>query len=192
MNAKIVPNIFKYGVLLQGASEENKRKFTENLYSAVFFTKDEVRANHQTAFKTAQEIHVMAIGHGYTNTQSINDSIDTVAAIKSVMDELGIDNASKVTKFRLQVCHREKAVTCEDDGREKLRVSIIKSLEEFKSTRGIKFSCPQRFSYIKNGSYADTNAYSLDEYYEKKTAKSLQENFSIKSEILPLTAQRAR
>jgi hypothetical protein len=173
-NKKII-----YGFLISGANKEDEERFKKFLLDAKAINFKEVDGSVEitTVDKIknqlkASSIKVIAIGHGYDDGK-INGKHKIVDIIKAVGEEIG-ESSSRISEFRLQVCSQAKyALEKSDEEKEKLRSDISEALKSYKSER-ILFCCPREFSYIKGGTYQDTNAISLEDYDEKSKSKTLE------------------
>lgn len=160
---KAKPEQIIYGFLIDGAKEEEIEDFKKQLCEAkaINFRADgkSIEAVSFSEIKhrlKASSIKVIAIGHGYDNG-TINGKYRVIDVIKDVGKELG-DCSSRVSEFRLQVCNQAKFATKTDkDEKEVLDTALLEALKSYKSEHVI-FCCPRNFSYIKGGSYQDTNA----------------------------------
>lgn len=110
--------------------------------------------------KKTKRVKIIVIGDGSSKEiLPIADVIDRVGKV------LGDEIKSKVSEFRLQVCHQgEQAKKTEEE--------IKKTLRQFNSRYEINFSCPKHFSDISRNPPRDTSAETLDEFsYQDKIGK---------------------
>jgi hypothetical protein len=183
---------FRYGVIAPGADKEDIKFFKPFLTSSGYTTRDEI-TERSNEFRTADEIHVTAIGHGEMDSRLINNSLTAAELITLTAVELGVDQAKKVTKFRLQACYQGPLVTeaNAESGKTKLIPEVVASLQQFGSP-SLTFSCPQQFSYIAANGYFDTNATSLEDCKVKQEDGSLERGgvWSVKKEVRCVTAKK--
>ncbi|MBM5783199.1 MAG: hypothetical protein FJ368_07270 [Pelagibacterales bacterium] len=180
-----------YGFLIDGTKKEDIDNFKKQLVEAhsINFKQDkgiiEIIAFDKIKHELkASSIKVIAIGHGYDNGK-INEDYTIIDVVKAVAKELK-DCASKVSEFRLQVCHQAKmATTVDEDGKEKLKPDLVAAIKDYKA-ENVLFCCPRKFSYIKGGSYIDTNAESKEDYNKKSQSNDLKigKEYSLKKDVV--------
>ncbi len=188
-----------YGFLIADADKTDRSVFVKFLGSnmhAINFEKDKEKdlGDYSMQLKTAENLNIIAIGHGYVEDEFINDKVKkhtaatVIGDVKESLDQLStkvsVKLSERVRNFRLQACHQGEHAEKESD-------EIKKALEKYNSAEPITFSCPKRFSFLEKDKtsgddkcYTDTDAVSYKEYEERKKDGTRNVPNSVSNSIL--------
>lgn len=174
----------RFGFLIPGLEEDPNHADDVVRFRGFLAANGCLSTSDHFRLSTAKEIHVIAIGHGGFDNGLINGALTPAEVIAEAANCMG-EHASRVSRFRLQVCHQgPKLVTVDENDRTVLRPEIKEALGCFRSAHPIEFSAPVAFSYIKEGSAIDTNARSMADMRAKKDDGTLETvGFTIKSGV---------